>query len=144
VIECQRSGLKNAAFSYAAILMRPEHRPKIDDKYKSKIEAIVRKNAANRGGDADGGGTGTGSREEDEEMGAKTPCPACSFPDLPEMDLDCPRCKVRLPFCLATVSWSLPLCTRRNLKLFQFSKSPARMTSSQNWPRTDRDGILAQ
>ena len=26
VIECSRSGLKNSAFSYAAILMRPEHR----------------------------------------------------------------------------------------------------------------------
>ena len=42
VIECQRSGLKNSAFSYAAVLMRPEYRDKIDIKYKKKIEVIVR------------------------------------------------------------------------------------------------------
>ena len=29
VIECSRSGLKNSAFNYAAILMRPEHRSEI-------------------------------------------------------------------------------------------------------------------
>ena len=38
VIECWRSGLKNSAFSYAAILMRPEHRSEIDEKYKKRIE----------------------------------------------------------------------------------------------------------
>ena len=42
VIECQRSGLKSSAFSYAAMLMRPEYRQKIDDKWKKKIESIVR------------------------------------------------------------------------------------------------------
>ena len=42
VIECHRSGLKNSSFSYAAMLMRPEYRNKIDLKYKKKIEAIVR------------------------------------------------------------------------------------------------------
>merc|ERR1719273_2524103 len=43
VIECWRSGLKNSAFSYAAILMRPEHRSEIDEKYKKRIEGIIRK-----------------------------------------------------------------------------------------------------
>lgn len=42
VIECHRSGLKNSSFSYAAMLMRPEYRQKIDLKYKKKIEQIVR------------------------------------------------------------------------------------------------------
>lgn len=42
VIECHRAGLKNSAFRFAAILMRPEHRNKIDAKYKKKIEAMVR------------------------------------------------------------------------------------------------------
>ncbi|CAG0921516.1 unnamed protein product [Notodromas monacha] len=96
VIECQRSGMKATAFNYAAVLMRPEHRSRIDDKYKSKIEAIVRKNAGSRAKE------GSEVSGEDEELGVKTPCPACAFPDLPEMDLDCPRCKTRLPFCLAT------------------------------------------
>ena len=38
VIECHRSGLRYSAFNYAAMLMRPEHRQQIDDKYKKKIE----------------------------------------------------------------------------------------------------------
>lgn len=42
VIECHRAGLKNSAFSFAAMLMRPEYRSKIDPKYKKKIETIVR------------------------------------------------------------------------------------------------------
>lgn len=42
IIECHRSGLKNSAFSYAAMLVRPEYRNKIDLKYKKKIEQIVR------------------------------------------------------------------------------------------------------
>ena len=43
VIECHRSGLKNSAFSHAATLMRPEYRKDIDEKYRKKIEAIIRK-----------------------------------------------------------------------------------------------------
>lgn len=42
VIECHRSGLKNSAFNFAAMLMRPENRAKIDPKWKKKIEQIVR------------------------------------------------------------------------------------------------------
>ena len=42
VIKCHQSGLKDSAFSYAAMLMRPEYRDKIDLKYKKKIEGIVR------------------------------------------------------------------------------------------------------
>ena len=42
VIECQRSGLGHSAFSYAAMLMRPEYRQKIDPKWKKKIEQVVR------------------------------------------------------------------------------------------------------
>ncbi|XP_023331956.1 WD repeat-containing protein 19 [Eurytemora carolleeae] len=34
VIECHRSGLKNSAFTYAAVLMRPEYRKDIDEKYR--------------------------------------------------------------------------------------------------------------
>ena len=42
VIECHRADLKNSSFTYAAMLMRPEYRSKIDPKYKDKIEKIVR------------------------------------------------------------------------------------------------------
>ena len=42
VIECHRAGLKNSAFSFAAMLMRPEYRNKIDAKYRKKLEAMVR------------------------------------------------------------------------------------------------------
>ena len=42
VIECHRSGLRNSAFTYATMLMRPEYRQEIDAKWKKKIEQIVR------------------------------------------------------------------------------------------------------
>ena len=42
VIECHRSGLRESAFGFAAMLMRPEYRDQIDLKYKKKIEGIVR------------------------------------------------------------------------------------------------------
>ena len=43
MIECYKSGLRGSAFSYAAMLLRPEYRSQIDAKYKKKIEQIVRK-----------------------------------------------------------------------------------------------------
>ena len=42
VIECQRSGMKSSAFNFAAALMKPDLRSKIDQKWKKKIEQIVR------------------------------------------------------------------------------------------------------
>ncbi|XP_029445186.1 WD repeat-containing protein 19 isoform X1 [Rhinatrema bivittatum] len=83
VIECHRAGLKNSAFSFAAMLMRPEYRNKIDAKYKKKIEAMVRR-------------PDTSELEE-----ATTPCSFCGF-QLPECDLLCTGCKNSLPYCIAT------------------------------------------
>ncbi|XP_016043485.1 WD repeat-containing protein 19 [Erinaceus europaeus] len=83
VIECHRAGLKNSAFVFAAMLMRPEHRSKIDTKYKKKIEAMVRR-------------PDTSETEE-----ATTPCPFCEFL-LPECGLLCPGCKNNIPYCIAT------------------------------------------
>ncbi|XP_072170705.1 WD repeat-containing protein 19-like [Diadema setosum] len=83
VIECHRSGLKNSSFSYAAMLMRPEYRNKIDLKYKKKIEAIVRK---------------PDKTEEDEPT---TPCPYCKYM-LEETELSCPGCKNTVPYCIIT------------------------------------------
>lgn len=42
VIECHRAGLKNSAFGFAAMLMRPEYRNEINPTYRKKIEAMVR------------------------------------------------------------------------------------------------------
>uniref|UniRef100_A0A452SZ61 WD repeat domain 19 n=1 Tax=Ursus maritimus TaxID=29073 RepID=A0A452SZ61_URSMA len=83
VIECHRAGLRNSAFSFAAMLMRPEYRNKIDAKYKKKIEAMVRR-------------PDTSETEE-----ATTPCPFCGFL-LPECELLCPGCKNNIPYCIAT------------------------------------------
>ncbi|NWU43545.1 WDR19 protein, partial [Hylia prasina] len=83
VIECHRAGLKNSAFSFAAMLMRPEYRSKIDPKYKKKIETMVRR------------------RDTTETEEPTTACPYCSF-QLPECDLLCPSCKNNLPYCIAT------------------------------------------
>ncbi|XP_038608395.1 WD repeat-containing protein 19-like [Tachyglossus aculeatus] len=83
VIECHRAGLRSSAFSFAAMLMRPEYRSRIDLKYRKKIEAMVRR-------------PDTTEAEE-----ATTPCPFCDFP-LPECELLCPGCKNNLPYCIAT------------------------------------------
>lgn len=88
VIECHRAGLKNAAFNFAAMLMRPEYRGQIDAKYSKKIEAIVRK--APRMKDIE---------NEDEPL---TPCPYCKS-RVPETEVTCDKCKNTIPFCIATV-----------------------------------------
>lgn len=91
VIECNRAGLKKSAFTYAAMLMRPEHRNQIDAKYIKKIEAIVRK-------------APKGIKDlEDDYQQESMPCPICDA-DLSIMDITCPQCKTTLPICIATVS----------------------------------------
>jgi len=83
VIECYRSGLKNEAFEYAGMLMRPEHRQKVDEKFKRKIEQIIRR------------------PEKSEVEEPKSPCPVCAA-GIPETMLDCPECKSRIPYCIVT------------------------------------------
>nr|XP_012136574.1 PREDICTED: WD repeat-containing protein 19 isoform X4 [Megachile rotundata] len=87
VIECQRAGLKYAAFNFAAMLMRPEYRNQIDTKYSKKIEAIVRKPPKSKDNEI-----------EDEPL---TPCPYCES-KLPETEVTCDKCKNTIPFCIAT------------------------------------------
>ncbi|XP_078047935.1 intraflagellar transport protein Oseg6 [Augochlora pura] len=87
VIECQRAGLKNAAFNFAAMLMRPEYRNQIDAKYSKKIEAIVRKPPKSKD-----------NEDEDEPL---TPCPYCKS-KLAETEITCDKCKNTIPFCIAT------------------------------------------
>ncbi|KAF2362334.1 Tetratricopeptide-like helical domain [Trinorchestia longiramus] len=87
VIECHRAGLKSSSFNTAAMLMRPEMRDQIDEKYKKKIEAIVRKPQKGR----------------DEEEEAKSPCPYCGEKNLAESALECHKCHRQLPYCIITV-----------------------------------------
>ncbi|XP_076036473.1 intraflagellar transport protein Oseg6 [Oratosquilla oratoria] len=99
VIECHRSGLKNSSFNFAAMLMRPETRNQIDEKYKKKIEAIVRKP----------------SKSEEEEQ--TSPCPYCATA-IPETILECDQCQNTLPYCIATgrhiVSGDVTVCPSCN------------------------------
>ncbi len=102
VIECHRSGLLESAFSYASVLMRPEHRAEIDEKYRKKFEGIVRKRP------------GRGEKGvSNEDPPRSTPCPYCSH-QVPEPDLYCPQCKSNLPYCIATgyhvVAGDLSVC----------------------------------
>ncbi|XP_034043414.1 WD repeat-containing protein 19 isoform X2 [Thalassophryne amazonica] len=83
VIECHRAKLRNSAFSFAAMLMRPEYRSNIDSKYRTKIEDMVRR---------------PDTSELEEET---TPCPFCGF-QLPQTELLCVSCKNNLPYCIAT------------------------------------------
>ena len=84
VIECQRAGLKQHAFTYAAMLMRPEYRQQIDGKWKKNVETIVRK-----------------SEKEEQASDPLLPCPFCHN-SLPEYQLDCLQCKNNVPYCLLT------------------------------------------
>ena len=92
IIECHRSGLKQSAFSYAVVLMRPEHRPSIDDKYRKKIEGIVRRPPQK---------SNNGEITNLEEQPKLTPCPYC-MADVLESELHCGNCNRTLPYCVAT------------------------------------------
>ncbi|KAB1282885.1 WD repeat-containing protein 19 [Camelus dromedarius] len=97
VIECHRAGLKKSAFSFAAMLMRPEYRSKLDAKYKKKIEAMVR-------------WAGRHMLKDDW-----TVCPHCDFPALYSefkimlnTESTCPMCSERLNFAQLK---KIPDCT---------------------------------
>jgi WD repeat-containing protein 19 len=83
VIECQRAGLKKSAFEYACVLMRPEHKDNVEEKFKKKIEALVR-------------------RPSDEELEERMcSCPFCGS-GVATTDLSCQACKSGLPMCILT------------------------------------------
>ncbi|KAI9138081.1 WD repeat domain 19, isoform CRA_b [Paraphysoderma sedebokerense] len=83
VIECQRAGLRKSAFEFAAVLMRPENRNRVDSKYRKKIEQIVRR------------------PDIEEPPEAKSPCPYCSS-QVTDTTLECEDCQNGLPYCIAT------------------------------------------
>lgn len=86
VIECDRAGLKHAAFQYAAHLMRAESRDQLDAKYKKKLESIVRRPPK-------------GSVDPEDDL---TSCPFCSSL-VSSTALVCLQCKQSIPMCIVTV-----------------------------------------
>jgi WD repeat-containing protein 19 len=84
VIECQRAGMKRSAYTYAVQMMKPEYRDQIEEKFKKKIEALVRRPAT----------------EEAEQP--FSPCPFCGH-DIPAYSLDCTdSCRNYIPFCIVS------------------------------------------
>ena len=63
--------------------MRPEHRSEIDEKYRKKIEGIIRK------------------PQKTEEDPLFTPCPYCENPVV-ESELSCNSCRNSLAYCVIT------------------------------------------
>lgn len=84
VIECQRAGLKAAAYQYACDLMKPQYRSEIQEAYKKKIEHVVRR-----------------TKPSDEVLPKKTPCPYCGT-QVTESELTCHNCQNLLPYCIAS------------------------------------------
>ena len=90
VVECQRAGLKNAAYEYATVLMRPEYRAQIEPKFKRKIEALIRRPD-----------TAAASSSEDRDAEPLSPCPISGHL-IAETELECPTTKEPIPMCVVT------------------------------------------
>jgi WD repeat-containing protein 19 len=86
VIECWKTGLKSSGFGYAAMLTRPEYRPKLDPKYKPKIEKIARSFRKEKD-------------DVDEEM---VPSPFDPDAKVPAFVLMCPSTSNVIPYCIVT------------------------------------------
>ncbi|EJW87660.1 hypothetical protein WUBG_01436 [Wuchereria bancrofti] len=84
VIECTKAGLKQSAFKFAVELLKDCNRKNIDEKYRKKIEAVVRK---------------SDKLPDPEEL--KTCCPYCDNPT-EESILVCASCKNLIPYCIVT------------------------------------------
>ncbi|EDQ85531.1 uncharacterized protein MONBRDRAFT_34239 [Monosiga brevicollis MX1] len=106
VIECFRSGMKKQAFDFAKQLLANEYRDKLEEKYKKKIESIVRK------------------RDLSEVEEEQEPCPYCST-QLPVTSLSCYNCQKRLPMCIATGNF----CVRTDFTQCPSCRFPARKSA---------------
>nr|CAD2134648.1 unnamed protein product [Meloidogyne enterolobii] len=85
VITCTKAGLKASAFKTASQLFQPIYRQKIDEKYKKKIELVVRK-------------FGQNAEDPNERL---QPCPYCGTP-VNEFNLSCSNCQANIPYCILT------------------------------------------
>jgi len=84
VAECTQAGLKQSAYQFACMLVRPEFINDVNPKFKKKVEATARKPV-----------------KVDDDPEPLSPCPFCQF-SIPGTQLECPQCKNRLPFCIAS------------------------------------------
>lgn len=84
VAECAQAGLKQAAYKWSCILVRPEYIDQVNPKFKKKVEGIARKPV-----------------KVDDDPEPLSPCPHCAY-QIPETSLECPQCKNNLPFCVAS------------------------------------------
>ena len=60
--ECAQAGLKQQAYQWACVIIRPENLEKIPPKFKAKIEGIARRPV-----------------KVDDEPDKMAPCPFCRF-----------------------------------------------------------------
>jgi WD repeat-containing protein 19 len=86
VIECQRSGMKAKAFEYASLLMTPNNRKSVPEKFRKKIENIVRKKRGVL---------------EDVKTDA-SPSPFDSKVKVPVDQLICPTTRNDIPWCIVS------------------------------------------
>ena len=75
--------MKKSAFTYGSMLMRPEYKSQLSEKFKPKIIKLVRRPV---------------DTEPDDNV---SPCPYCRL-SLPNYRLDCPQCHNHLPYCIAS------------------------------------------
>ncbi|KAH8876682.1 WD repeat-containing protein 19 [Schistosoma japonicum] len=101
VIECQKAGLKSASFSYAAMLLRPEYRDKLDVKYRRKFETLVRRRDLKSDGSVDQSTNVLLNSPNHYNVESSTPCPSCGSPLL-ETSLYCTECRSTIPYCVIT------------------------------------------
>ncbi|CAH8850820.1 unnamed protein product [Trichobilharzia szidati] len=101
VIECQKAGLKSASFSYAAMLLRPEYRDKLDVKYHRKFETLVRRRDLKSDGGGDQLNNSLNQSTSSPTVETSTPCPSCGSPLL-ETSLYCTECRNTIPYCVIT------------------------------------------
>merc|ERR1712150_254494 len=83
VMECMRAKFKYAAYQVALKLMHPDHRSKVDKKFKRKIEKRIRKRP----------------KTNNDPKEPNSPCPHCMAP-VPVSALECPSCKNVIPYCI--------------------------------------------
>eukprot|EP01002_Notosolenus_urceolatus_P014900 NODE_68_length_2974_cov_11.439316_g52_i0.p1 GENE.NODE_68_length_2974_cov_11.439316_g52_i0~~NODE_68_length_2974_cov_11.439316_g52_i0.p1 ORF type:complete len:933 (+),score=364.97 NODE_68_length_2974_cov_11.439316_g52_i0:413-2800(+) len=86
VLECNRVGFHESAFEYASVLVRPEYRKQINEKYKKRIEGLVRRRTKEELVDPDE---------------PSSPCPFCGMM-VQDFSLECGNCKSSVPYCIAS------------------------------------------
>lgn len=87
VIECKKANQMESALKFATLLLRPEYRNSLQDKYRKQIELIIRKAPRK---DA--------SLQDEVSL---LPCPYCEAL-LADMSLNCTFCARIIPFCIAS------------------------------------------